>query len=174
MPDKLKKAVRESTKVSFNKWTTIISTITIISFLTYASITIILFLLFLLIYYVYEYYNSYNIHSYNIHSLLLTIHINCTYFFLLNISEIFKYIFCKPYIWLSCDGANNVDKEHIGEIEYIPNPAFPVQYFPFTGQPGYLSPIVALKFKNLTRKYEASTSQTYLLLLFLQLLQEID
>ncbi|CAD1473837.1 unnamed protein product, partial [Heterotrigona itama] len=58
--------------------------------------------------------------------------------------------FNKPHIWLSCDGANNVDKEHIGEIEYIPLPAFPVQYFPFTGQPGYLSPIVALKFKNLT------------------------
>ncbi|KOX71436.1 Sodium/potassium-transporting ATPase subunit beta [Melipona quadrifasciata] len=56
----------------------------------------------------------------------------------------------KPHIWLSCDGANNVDKEHIGKIEYIPLPGFPVQYFPFTGQPGYLSPIVALKFKNLT------------------------
>lgn len=162
MPDKLKKAVRESTKVSFNKWTTIIIIITIIYFLTYASITIILFLLFLHIYYVYEY------------ILLLIIHINCTYSLLLNISEIFKCIFCKPYIWLSCDGANNVDKEHIGEIEYIPYPAFPVQYFPFTGQPGYLSPIVALKFRNLTRKYEASISQTYLLLSFLQLLQEID
>ncbi|XP_043510605.1 sodium/potassium-transporting ATPase subunit beta-like isoform X2 [Frieseomelitta varia] len=56
----------------------------------------------------------------------------------------------KPHIWLSCDGANNVDKEHIGKIEYIPLPGFPVQYFPFTGQPGYLSPIVALEFKNLT------------------------
>ncbi|XP_076233324.1 sodium/potassium-transporting ATPase subunit beta-1-like [Calliopsis andreniformis] len=56
----------------------------------------------------------------------------------------------KFYVWLSCDGANNVDKEHIGEIEYIPTPGFPIEYFPFTGQPGYLSPIVALRFKNLT------------------------
>ncbi|CAK9834588.1 Sodium/potassium-transporting ATPase subunit beta-1 [Anthophora retusa] len=56
----------------------------------------------------------------------------------------------KFHVWLSCDGANNVDKEHIGEIEYIPSPGFPVEYFPFTGQPNYLSPIVALKFKNLT------------------------
>ncbi|XP_076674471.1 sodium/potassium-transporting ATPase subunit beta-1-like isoform X2 [Andrena cerasifolii] len=56
----------------------------------------------------------------------------------------------KFYIWLSCDGANNVDKEHIGEVEYIPSPGFPVEYFPFTGQPDYLSPIVALRFKNLT------------------------
>ncbi|XP_017878696.1 sodium/potassium-transporting ATPase subunit beta-like [Ceratina calcarata] len=53
-------------------------------------------------------------------------------------------------VWLSCDGANNVDREHIGEIEYIPDPGFPVQYFPFTGKSNYLSPIVALEFKNLT------------------------
>ncbi|XP_076280678.1 sodium/potassium-transporting ATPase subunit beta-like [Lasioglossum baleicum] len=56
----------------------------------------------------------------------------------------------KFYIWLSCDGANNVDKEHIGDIEYIPSPGFPVEYFPFIGQPDYLSPIVALHFKSLT------------------------
>ncbi|XP_017795216.1 PREDICTED: sodium/potassium-transporting ATPase subunit beta-like [Habropoda laboriosa] len=56
----------------------------------------------------------------------------------------------KFYVWLSCDGANNVDKEHIGEIDYAPSPGFPVEYFPFTGQPSYLSPIVALKFKSLT------------------------
>nr|XP_031834331.1 sodium/potassium-transporting ATPase subunit beta-1-like [Nomia melanderi] len=56
----------------------------------------------------------------------------------------------KFYIWLSCDGANNVDKEHIGEIQYIPGPGFPIQYFPFTGHSNYLSPIVALHFKNLT------------------------
>ncbi|XP_043784138.1 uncharacterized protein LOC122710371 isoform X2 [Apis laboriosa] len=56
----------------------------------------------------------------------------------------------KPYIWLSCNGANNVDKDHIGEIEYIPTPGFPVEYFPFTGQLDYMSPIVALKFNSLT------------------------
>ncbi|OAD53762.1 Sodium/potassium-transporting ATPase subunit beta-1, partial [Eufriesea mexicana] len=56
----------------------------------------------------------------------------------------------KSNVWLSCDGANNVDKDHIGEIEYIPSPGFPIQFFPFTGQSGYLSPVVALKFKNLT------------------------
>nr|XP_012235554.1 PREDICTED: sodium/potassium-transporting ATPase subunit beta-1-like isoform X2 [Linepithema humile] len=56
----------------------------------------------------------------------------------------------KSQIWLWCDGANNVDKEHIGEIEYLPSPGFPVRYFPFMGQPDYLSPIVALRFKNVT------------------------
>ncbi|XP_046144279.1 sodium/potassium-transporting ATPase subunit beta-1-like isoform X2 [Osmia bicornis bicornis] len=56
----------------------------------------------------------------------------------------------KLHIWLSCDGLNNVDKEHMGEIEYNPRPGFPVEFFPFTGQPDYLSPVVALQFKNLT------------------------
>lgn len=61
-------------------------------------------------------------------------------------------IYIQFQIWLWCDGAENVDKEHVGEIEYIPSPGFPVKYFPFMGQPGYLSPIVALHFKNITRK----------------------
>lgn len=45
-----------------------------------------------------------------------------------------------------------MDKDHIGEIEYIPTPGFPVEYFPFTGQLDYMSPIVALKFNSLTCK----------------------
>nr|XP_050845416.1 sodium/potassium-transporting ATPase subunit beta-2-like [Vespula vulgaris] len=56
----------------------------------------------------------------------------------------------KVYIWLSCNGADNIDKEHIGKIEYIPNPGFPIEYFPFRGQKDYVSPVVAIKFKNLT------------------------
>lgn len=60
--------------------------------------------------------------------------------------------FKQNQIWLWCDGANNVDKEHVGEIEYLPSPGFPVQYFPFVGQPEYLAPMVALQFKNVTRK----------------------
>lgn len=55
-------------------------------------------------------------------------------------------------IWLWCDGVNNVDKEHVGEIEYLPSPGFSVQYFPFVGQPDYLAPVVALHFKNITCK----------------------
>ncbi|XP_026827183.1 sodium/potassium-transporting ATPase subunit beta-1-like isoform X2 [Ooceraea biroi] len=56
----------------------------------------------------------------------------------------------KLQIWLWCDGANNIDKEHVGEIEYLPNPGFPVHYFPFAGQTDYLAPMVALRFKNVT------------------------
>lgn len=65
----------------------------------------------------------------------------------------YKIIYLKQYqIWLWCDGANNVDKEHVGKIDYLPGPGFPVQYFPFMGQPDYLAPMVALQFTNITRK----------------------
>ncbi|XP_014488527.1 PREDICTED: sodium/potassium-transporting ATPase subunit beta-1-like isoform X2 [Dinoponera quadriceps] len=56
----------------------------------------------------------------------------------------------KVQVWLWCDGTNSVDKEHVGEIEYLPSAGFPVKYFPFVGQPDYLSPMVALRFKNIT------------------------
>ncbi|KAK0159750.1 hypothetical protein PV327_010830 [Microctonus hyperodae] len=56
----------------------------------------------------------------------------------------------KPHVWLSCDGVTDYDKDHIGIIEYLPKPGFPVHYFPFTGHDKYLSPIVALKFNNIT------------------------
>jgi hypothetical protein len=41
----------------------------------------------------------------------------------------------------------------MGEIEYLPDPGFPVQFFPFVGQADYQTPIVALQFKNLTGSY---------------------
>ncbi|KAK0096974.1 hypothetical protein PV326_003739 [Microctonus aethiopoides] len=56
----------------------------------------------------------------------------------------------KPHVWLSCDGATDFDKDHIGIIEYLPEHGFPVHYFPFTGHDKYLSPIVALKFNNIS------------------------
>ncbi|XP_043275715.1 sodium/potassium-transporting ATPase subunit beta-1-like [Venturia canescens] len=53
-------------------------------------------------------------------------------------------------VWLSCAGASNVDKEHLGQIEYYPAPGFAVEFFPFMGHPEYLAPLVGLVFKNLT------------------------
>ncbi|OXU23803.1 hypothetical protein TSAR_004511 [Trichomalopsis sarcophagae] len=54
------------------------------------------------------------------------------------------------HVWLSCEGKSEEDRQNVGEIEYLPRPGFPVQFFPFAGQPDYLAPIVALRFKNLT------------------------
>ncbi|XP_048511001.1 sodium/potassium-transporting ATPase subunit beta-2-like [Athalia rosae] len=54
----------------------------------------------------------------------------------------------KASIWISCAGANQMDKEHMGEILYLPSPRFPVEYFPYYGDKHHMPPLVALKFKN--------------------------
>ena len=51
-------------------------------------------------------------------------------------------------IWVSCDGENSADREHIGNVTYTPFRGFPTYYFPYKNIPGYLSPIVALQFQK--------------------------
>ncbi|XP_058808801.1 sodium/potassium-transporting ATPase subunit beta-like [Phymastichus coffea] len=54
------------------------------------------------------------------------------------------------HVWLSCEGKSPEDKAKLGEIEYLPKPGFPVNFFPFDGQRNYLAPVVALSFSNLS------------------------
>ncbi|CAB0034744.1 unnamed protein product [Trichogramma brassicae] len=52
-------------------------------------------------------------------------------------------------IWVSCAGEKQVDKEHIGEIEYYPKSrGFPGYYYPYVNDDEYLSPLVAVHFKR--------------------------
>lgn len=55
--------------------------------------------------------------------------------------------FKEGQIQITCEGQSNVDKEHIGPIEYYPQ-GIETKYFPFTNQPGYQSPFVMAHFKN--------------------------
>jgi len=49
-------------------------------------------------------------------------------------------------VWVSCQGENPADKEGMAEFEYFPADAgFPAQYFPYTNQKNYQSPLVAVK-----------------------------
>ncbi|XP_011309901.1 sodium/potassium-transporting ATPase subunit beta-1-like isoform X2 [Fopius arisanus] len=66
-----------------------------------------------------------------------------------NVKEMIK-LSTEGKVWLSCNGAKNVDKEHMGVISYFPSAGFPFYYFPFTGHSQYLSPVVAIMFHNLT------------------------
>lgn len=50
-------------------------------------------------------------------------------------------------IWVTCKGEKEIDRDRIGDIEYYPS-GFPEYYYPFTNKPGYLSPLVAVQFKN--------------------------
>lgn len=54
-------------------------------------------------------------------------------------------------VWVSCEGQYPADKEFIGTVEYIPQQGFPGYYYPFLGTKAYLSPLVAVHFKNISR-----------------------
>ncbi|KAF6214706.1 hypothetical protein GE061_009449 [Apolygus lucorum] len=51
-------------------------------------------------------------------------------------------------VWVSCEGERPVDRENIGEIEYIPRKGFPGYFYPFLNTEGYLSPLMAVHFKR--------------------------
>lgn len=53
-------------------------------------------------------------------------------------------------IYITCEGENAADKENIGEIEYHPQQGIEFKYYPYTNQPGYLSPFVFVHFKKPT------------------------
>lgn len=62
-------------------------------------------------------------------------------------------------ILVTCDGQNPADVENLKELEYFPGVvlnntrygAFSTVYFPFLGQPGYLAPLVGVRFKSYTK-----------------------
>lgn len=49
-------------------------------------------------------------------------------------------------VWFSCEGENPADIEHIGKIDWYPQPGVPQYFFPYKNQDGYLSPIVFAHF----------------------------
>ncbi|EDW78066.1 uncharacterized protein Dwil_GK24211 [Drosophila willistoni] len=54
----------------------------------------------------------------------------------------------RQQIWVSCNGHFGKDKENFQNISYYPSQGFPIYYYPYLNQPGYLSPLVAVQFKS--------------------------
>jgi len=52
----------------------------------------------------------------------------------------------KNVVYITCEGENPADKENIGPINYYPQAGIDFKFFPFTNQPGYLSPFVFIHF----------------------------
>lgn len=50
----------------------------------------------------------------------------------------------RQQVWVSCKGLS--DSDDIGPVEYSNSRGFPSFYYPYTNQPGYLSPLVAVHF----------------------------
>ncbi|KAG8178601.1 hypothetical protein JTE90_019707 [Oedothorax gibbosus] len=59
--------------------------------------------------------------------------------------------FERDQVYITCSGENSADKDNIGEVEYRPSQGIPFMYFPFTNQPGYLSPFVFVQFSNIAK-----------------------
>lgn len=52
----------------------------------------------------------------------------------------------RKQVWVSCNGISPADIESIGPMEYFPHRGLPAYFYPYTNQPGYLSPLVAVHF----------------------------
>jgi sodium/potassium-transporting ATPase subunit beta len=64
-----------------------------------------------------------------------------------------------PTVWVSCEGEYPGDIENLGktDMEIYSNsddnkPGFSARFFPYTNQPEYVQPIVAVQFKDIKRK----------------------
>lgn len=49
-------------------------------------------------------------------------------------------------IYITCQGENISDREALGPIKYYPEQGVPFRHFPYTNQPGFLSPFVMIHF----------------------------
>jgi len=56
-----------------------------------------------------------------------------------------------PYLEIRCEGLYAADKDNIGHLDYYPKAGIDTWYFPYVGQKNYLSPLVFVKFRNVTR-----------------------
>lgn len=56
-------------------------------------------------------------------------------------------------VWVTCEGEGSLDKENIGEIQYIPKQGFQGYFYPYMNTEGYLSPLVAIYFKRPKSEY---------------------
>lgn len=54
-------------------------------------------------------------------------------------------------IFITCEGENPADKENIGPLRFAPSQLIKSNYFPYTNQPGYLSPFVMVHFMQPAR-----------------------
>lgn len=52
-------------------------------------------------------------------------------------------------IQVTCQGENPWDVDNLGTPEYYPSNQFPIDYYPYLNQAGYLAPLIAVRFPNL-------------------------
>jgi sodium/potassium-transporting ATPase subunit beta len=60
----------------------------------------------------------------------------------------------RNQVWVSCRGEDGSDKEAITDIKYFPSQGFPSYFYPYMNSKNYLSPLVAVKFMRVKRKFK--------------------
>ena len=58
-------------------------------------------------------------------------------------------------MWLSCKGKDQDDEVNIDGFNYYPAQGFPIYYFPYRNQPGYMAPFIAVQILNPRSKCHA-------------------
>ncbi|XP_076316584.1 sodium/potassium-transporting ATPase subunit beta-like [Tachypleus tridentatus] len=52
------------------------------------------------------------------------------------------------FAFIDCQGDTDVDKENMGPVLFMPEQGFPVNFFPYTGHPDYMPPLVVIRFRQ--------------------------
>jgi len=61
-------------------------------------------------------------------------------------------------VWVGCEGKTSEDRDNLGtaNFTYHPFPGFDASFFPYSNQPGYRSPLVAVQLAGLPRDLEVT------------------
>ncbi|CAI5454425.1 unnamed protein product [Caenorhabditis angaria] len=68
-----------------------------------------------------------------------------------SIPEEVKNRYKQGSIAINCEGATNIDKEHLGKVKYIPESGIDGRYYPYAFTTGYQQPIAMVKFDNIPK-----------------------
>ncbi|KAK3691654.1 hypothetical protein RRG08_044874 [Elysia crispata] len=70
-----------------------------------------------------------------------------------DVSASIKSNYVEDKIWIDCHGENAADNDNIAKatVTYSPQQGFPLAFYPYEKQKGYLSPLVFVKFTNLAK-----------------------
>jgi sodium/potassium-transporting ATPase subunit beta len=68
------------------------------------------------------------------------------------IPESIKKQYTSDRIWIDCHGENPADNDNLGldKVEYFPQQGFPLSFYPYLRQKDYRSPLVFVKFNNMS------------------------
>ncbi|GFO28481.1 sodium/potassium-transporting ATPase subunit beta [Plakobranchus ocellatus] len=70
-----------------------------------------------------------------------------------DIAESIRNQYVEDRIWIDCHGENPADSDNLAKATttYYPQQGFPLAFYPYTKQKGYMSPLVFVKFSGLAK-----------------------